>query len=277
MFNRPPNNPVNPDPAAAPSGPATGRARLPLVRPRWVFVFLAINIILFVAMEVAGGSQRGAVLIAFGANFAPKVLQGEYWRLLTANFLHIGVLHLVVNSYALYILGQEVEAVFGHQRFIALYLLTGISGSVLSFMITHGLSAGASTSLFGLFGALVVFFYKQRALLGDFGRQRLISLGFTLVINIFISLSPGIDMWGHVGGFLGGLILAWFLCPQYALINPFDNAFSPATALNRPRPELSNGEVMDTNSLAKQSFPVGLFALGLVALTLIARYLLSLS
>src|SRR6266542_34617 len=134
----------------------TWRARLPIVKPRWVYVFLAINIILFLAMELTGGSENSENLIRFGANYAPLVRNGEYWRLLTANFLHIGLLHLLVNSYALYILGIEVEALFGHQRFIVIYLLSGISGSVFSFMITQGLSAGASTSLFGLFGALVV-------------------------------------------------------------------------------------------------------------------------
>jgi rhomboid protease GluP len=244
------------------------------VKPRWVYVFLVINVVVYVAMELTGGSQNSDNLIRFGANYAPLVTRGEYWRLLTANFLHIGLLHLLVNSYALYILGVEVEALFGHQRFIVIYLLTGISGAIFSYMITQGLSAGASTSLFGLFGALVVFFYKQRKLLGDFGQQRLISLGLTLLINIIIGLNPGshIDIWGHVGGFLGGLILGWFLCPQYALVNPFQNAFAPALS---NKPELANAEVMDTNSLAKQSFSVGLFSLGLVALAIIARLLQS--
>ena len=261
-------NPRNPQ--------ASWRARLPVVRPRWVYVFLVINVILFGAMELTGGSENSDTLIRFGANYAPLVRSGEYWRLLTANFLHIGLLHLLVNSYALYILGVEVEALFGHQRFIVIYLLTGISGAIFSFMITQGLSAGASTSLFGLFGALVVFFYKQRRLLGNFGQQRLISLGLTLLINVIIGLTPGshIDIWGHFGGFLGGLILGWFLCPQYELVNPFTNAFAPALS-SRNKPELSNGEVMDTNSLAKQSFSVGMFALGLIVLTIIARLLQS--
>ena len=241
-----------------------------MVRPRWAYVFLAINVLLFFAMELTGGSENSRTLISFGANFAPAVAAGEYWRLLTANFLHIGLLHLVVNSYALYILGAEVEALFGHPRFIVIYLLSGVSGAIFSFMLTQGLSAGASTSLFGLFGALAIYFYKQRRLLGDFGQQRLISLGITLLINVVIGLSPGsrIDNWGHVGGLIGGAILGWFLCPHYELVNPFAEAFAPAL---KDKPELSNGEVMDTNSLAKQGMTVSLFTLGLVALTIIAR------
>ncbi len=103
------------------------------------------------------------------------------------------------------------------------------------------------------------------------GRQQLINLGVILVVNIAIGLSPGsgIDNWGHLGGVLGGAILGWYLCPAYTLIDPWANAFTPAT--NRPKPELTNGEMMDVNSLGKQSFAVGLFALGLVMLTVIAR------
>src|SRR6266545_1171040 len=97
---------------------ASWRARLPIVKPQWVYVFPAINVIVFVALEVTGGSENSNNLIRFGANYAPLVANGQYWRLLTANFLHIGLLHLLVNSYALYILGVEVEALFGHQRFI---------------------------------------------------------------------------------------------------------------------------------------------------------------
>src|SRR5262245_58707271 len=168
-------------PSPTPQPQRTQRVRLPMVRPRWTYVFLAINVLLFVAMELTGGSENTATLIAFGANYAPAVAAGEYWRLITANFLHIGLLHLLVNSSALYILGGEVEALFGHSRFIVIYLLTGVSGSIFSFMLTQGLSVGASTSLFGLFGALAVFFYKQRQLLGNFGQQRLISLGVILL------------------------------------------------------------------------------------------------
>lgn len=264
-------NPSQPHTQPPPISPPPVRVRIPTARPRWAYIFLAINVIVFIAMELTGGSTSPMNLVRFGANFAPLVASGEYWRLFTANFLHIGILHLGVNSYALYLLGSEVEALFGHRRFIVLYLLSGISGAVLSFMLTQGLSAGASTSLFGAFGALAVYFYRHREMLGSFGQQRLISLGMTLAINIIIGLSPGssIDNFGHLGGFIGGAILGWFLCPVYKLVNPFERLYGEA--MPGPKPELSNGEIMDVNSLSRQSLNVGLFMIGLIALTLLAQ------
>ncbi|HEY3340367.1 MAG TPA: rhomboid family intramembrane serine protease [Anaerolineae bacterium] len=241
------------------------------MRPLWTFVFLGLIVLVYIAEELTGGSTSTANLIRLGANYAPLVAQGEYWRLVTANFLHIGILHIAVNAYALYILGTEMEALFGHTRFIVIYLLTGISGAVFSFMMTQGLSAGASTALFGLFGALAVFFYRQRQLLGELGRQRLISLGVTLLINVVIGLSPGsgIDNWGHLGGVLGGAILGWFLCPSYTLVTPFMNTLS--TGMTPGKADLTSGQLVDSNSLPKQSLAVGLFAMGLVVLTVVAR------
>jgi rhomboid protease GluP len=238
-----------------------------------MYIFLGINVVVFVAMEVTGSSTDSQTLIRFGANYAPAISQGEYWRLLTANFLHIGVLHLLINSYALYILGREVEALYGHPRFVTVYLLTGISGAIFSYMLTQGLSAGASTSLFGLFGALAVFYYKQRKLLGSLGQQRLINLGLILLINVFIGISPGsgIDIWGHVGGLFGGVILSWFLCPVYSLINAPGNDLVQNSIGNTT--DLASSQIVDTNTLAKQGFFVGLFTMGLVALTVIAGWL----
>jgi hypothetical protein len=118
-----------------------------------------------------------------------------------------------------------------------------------------------------------VFFYKQRRILGEFGRERLINLGMTLLINIVIGLSPGsgIDNWGHLGGALGGLILAWFLCPSYTLVTAQMNAFNPAMLPPGALPP--DVRLVDSNPLPKQSLAVGLFAFGLVALTIIARML----
>lgn len=247
------------------------RAPLPMAKPRFTYVFIGICAVVFVLMTLTGGTESAANLVRWGANFAPLVDQGEYWRLLTANFIHIGVLHLAFNLYALFQLGPQVEAIYGYPRFLTIYLLSGLSGAVLSYLLTHGLSAGASTSLFGLFGALVVYFYKHRELFGKAGQQQLISLGIILLVNVIIGLSPGssIDNWGHLGGFIGGAALAWFLCPRYVPVDPFANALAPAMSQSR-KPELSNGFIMDTNSLPKQWLPVVLFVLVLVALTAIA-------
>jgi membrane associated rhomboid family serine protease len=264
---------MNQPPPPQPPQQGTRRVRLPTVTPFWTYIFLALNILIYIGEELTGGSTNTNNLIRWGANYAPLVVQGQYWRLITANFLHIGLLHIAVNGYSIYILGRQAESLFGHPRFVVIYLLSGISGAVFSFMITQGLSAGASTSLFGLFGALAIFFYKQRKLLGEVGRQQLINLGVILLINIVIGISPGsgIDNWGHLGGVLGGAILGWFLCPNYVMVDPWVDAFSPATQRKHPTPELSNGEMMDSNSLSKQGLVVSLYALGLVVLTVIAR------
>ncbi|MCS7087668.1 MAG: rhomboid family intramembrane serine protease [Thermoflexales bacterium] len=245
---------------------------LPTVKPRYTWAFLVANLVVFAVLTLAGGSENPVVLIGFGANFAPLVSAGEYWRLITANFIHIGVVHLLVNSYALYVVGQQVEALYGHARFVILYLLTGFSGAVASYLLTQGLSAGASTSLFGIFGALGVYFYRYRDLFGELSRQQLIQMGFTLLINIVLGFLPGsrIDNWGHLGGLIGGVVLGWFLCPRYRRTDPFLAAFQPAL---RQRAELANDYFTDANSLWRQLPAVLAFIAALVGL-LAARRLL---
>jgi rhomboid protease GluP len=243
---------------------------LPLGRPRWTYVIIAADIVIFLLMTLAGGTQDSDVLDRFGANTAWLIAErGEYWRLFTANFIHIGVIHLAFNMFALYQLGRQIESLYGQRRFLALYLLSGLSGTVFSYLLTQGRSAGASTALFGLFGALLVYFYKYRESFGSFGRQQLINLAVVLLINVVIGLSPGsnIDNWGHFGGFVGGLFLGWFFCPRYAPVDPFASAFAPVLAR---RAELSNGVVMDTNALSRQVLPILLFVGALLALTALA-------
>jgi rhomboid protease GluP len=260
MFNRPGQPP-----------PQLFSATLPTQKPIVSYILLGINIVVFLGQTFTGGSANTANLIAWGANYAPLVTNGEFWRLLAANFLHIGSAHIFFNSWALYSLGPQVESLFSWRRFLAIYLLSGISGAVFSYLFTQGLSAGASTAIFGLFGALVVFFYKQRNILGGVSRQVLTNLGVTLLLNVFLGLAPGsrIDNWGHLGGFVGGAILAWFLCPSYQRTDPFEQAFGEILP-NYRRPELANGDLTDTNSLSRNMFVIALFVVGLVALTALA-------
>ncbi|HEY4689807.1 MAG TPA: rhomboid family intramembrane serine protease [Anaerolineae bacterium] len=221
--------------------------RLPIARPRWVWVFLSVNIVVWLLMTASGGSENRSVLIAFGANAPSRiVLYGEVWRLFTANFLHIGLVHLFFNSYALYALGPEMEALYGSERFVAIYVLSGLSGSIASFALHTdlGLSAGASTALFGIVGTMIAFFVRNRQHFGARGTQRLYSYAAMAMLNLFIGLSvPGIDTLGHVGGFVGGLILGWLLCPFYRI-------------------EVREGQprVVDLNSLRSEWLGVTLFA-----------------
>jgi rhomboid protease GluP len=189
---------------------------VPRYRPRVTYVLMGLLVVVFGVETLAGGSDNSRTLVQLGANFAPMVTLGDYWRLFTANFLHIGLMHLAFNLYALYIVGTEVEMFYGPARFLVIYLLTGLSGAIASYAFTYGLSAGASTAIFGLIGTLVAFFVRNRDVFGEMSRSRLTNLMVVIAINVFYGMSVGtIDNWGHAGGFIGGVILGWLLCPFY--------------------------------------------------------------
>ena len=190
---------------------------VPRYRPRVTYVLMGLLVVVFGIQTLAGGSDNPQTLVNLGANYAPRVtVLGEYWRLFTANFLHIGLMHLAFNLYALYIVGTEVEMFYGPARFLLIYLLTGLSGAIASYAFTYGLSAGASTAIFGLIGTLVAFFVRNRDVFGEMSRSRLSNLVVVIAINVFYGMSVGtIDNWGHAGGFIGGVILGWLLCPFY--------------------------------------------------------------
>jgi rhomboid protease GluP len=207
---------VNGTPQAQPLSPQRRHLPLPLTQPRVTYVLLAINVLVWLAMTVAGGSTNSAVLIRFGAKDNALIAQGEVWRLLTSIFLHIGPVHLFFNSYALYILGIEVERIYGGARFLIIYLLAGMYGSLVSFAFGPNLSAGASGAIFGLLGVMVAYFRRHHETFGERGRQRLLNLlavaGFNLVLGFTV---PGIDNLAHLGGMISGAILGWFLAPEY--------------------------------------------------------------
>ena len=156
-------------------------------------------------------------MLRFGAMYGPFIANGEYWRLFTAMFLHVGLTHLAVNSIGLFILGVQVERLFGHYRFAAIYVLAGLSGSVASFAFNSiGIAAGASGAIFGVLGALVAFFVVRRNMMGEMGRQTLTGLLVLVAINLFFGLAtPGIDNFAHMGGFVAGFALGIAFAPQY--------------------------------------------------------------
>jgi membrane associated rhomboid family serine protease len=165
-----------------------------------------------------GGSSNPYVLIQFGAKVNSLIVQGQVWRLVTPIFLHVGIVHLLFNTYALYVFGLQIERFFGSWRFVCIYLLSGIYGVLLSFAFSPYPAAGASGAIFGLIGTEAVFFYRYRNAFGSRGRQQfynlLIVIGYNLVFTFSVS---NIDVWGHVGGLLSGVILGWGLMPRYAV------------------------------------------------------------
>lgn len=170
---------------------------------------LVINVAIFIIMTLAGGSQNNLNLVRFGAMVKTLIANGDWWRLFTASFIHIGFFHLVFNMYFLYNIGPLFERLYGSRNYLIIYLLAGIMGNLLSFAFgnVNTISAGASTSLYGLFGLAlgIMLNYRDDAMLKSFGASFL----SIIVINVIYSLiSPGIGILGHLGGLLAGVILA---------------------------------------------------------------------
>jgi len=201
-----------------PAPPQPVRLALPLTRPQLVWGLMGINAAVFIAEMLLGGSENSQTLVTLGAKVNALIVMGEYWRLVTPMFLHIGLAHILVNSYALYALGPYVEATFSRARFLTIYVLSGVSGNVLSFAFTPNLSAGASTAIFGLVGTQLAFFYRQRKAFGSFGQARLMNILGVVAINVLFGVAnQGVDNFGHLGGFIGGVTLGWLLCPDYTV------------------------------------------------------------
>jgi rhomboid protease GluP len=201
--------------------PARVSLAIPLGRPLVTWVLLGIIVAVFTAETLLGGSTETEVLIRLGAKVTYLIADGEYWRLLSSMFLHVGLLHLLFNGYALVALGTAVERLFGWGRFLAVYLAAGLFGSLASYAFSTGLSAGASGAVFGLIGALGAYFFLHRQQLGSWGQRRLANVVFLGGANLLFGFTlQGIDNLAHLGGLLGGLGLGWALAPRYQVDLP---------------------------------------------------------
>lgn len=176
-------------------------------KPIITYAIIAICVIVFILM---GGTTDGKTLLAFGANLGLLVKQGEIYRLLTCAFVHIGIIHLVVNMYSLYVIGSQVENFYGKIKYLLIYLISAICGSILSIGFTDNvISAGASGAIFGLLGAILYFGVKYRTYLGQTIKSQVIPI---ILINLAIGFTtPGIDNAAHIGGLLGGVLSAMAL------------------------------------------------------------------
>jgi rhomboid protease GluP len=172
---------------------------------------LLVAILAGFGLEVFTGGVTGTLGEA-GANYAPAVVQGQYWRLVTSMFLHGGILHLALNGWALYQLGGLFEIWLGSSRLLAVYFLSGIAGSIASVLWTEGPSVGASGAIFGLLGALIAFLLRRHQALTPGAKSLLMQLVMWAVINVFFGFStPGIDNAAHLGGCAAGLLLGLVL------------------------------------------------------------------
>ncbi|WP_018933852.1 rhomboid family intramembrane serine protease [Gracilibacillus lacisalsi] len=173
-------------------------------KPRLSYLILVINIIIFILLEYRGGSINPETLIQYGAKYNVAMLEGEWWRIITSMFLHIGIFHLVLNMLALYFIGTLVERIYGNVRFVIIYFLAGIAGGMASFALNPSIAAGASGALFGLFGALLYFGLKNPKV---FFKTMGTNVIFIVIINIIFGFSvPQVDNAAHIGGLMGGFI-----------------------------------------------------------------------
>lgn len=173
-------------------------------KPRLIWVLIVINVIMFIMLELNGGSTNIETLITNGAKYNPAIVDGEWWRIVSSMFLHIGALHLLMNMIAVYYLGTAVEKIYGSIRFIIIYFIAGTIGGLTSFAFNIHVAAGASGALFGLFGALLYFgVIYQNLFFQTMGKSLLVVLLINLVFGFLV---PQIDMGAHLGGLIGGFI-----------------------------------------------------------------------
>lgn len=177
---------------------------------------LVVLLVTFVLETLLGGSENMAVLNRMGAMNNYAVVGGnQWWRLFTAQFLHIGIMHLVSNAVMIYYIGFYIEPLLGHCRFLVLYLLSGVGGNLLSlaFGSDTAISAGASTALFGLFGAMTAVALRNRdnQVISYLGRQAFWLAAINIGLDLFM---PNIDIQGHIGGLIIGFLTAIILGSQ---------------------------------------------------------------
>lgn len=208
---------------------------LALLTPR-IFVtpfLIGVNVVAFVLMSISGVhlmQPAGQDLLKWGANFGPATMSGEWWRLLTCTFVHVGIVHLLFNMWVLATAGPLVERMVGNVGFLLLYLASGLVGSAASLLWNPMLiSAGASGALFGVYGALLGMLLRQHGAipaeaLVQLRNSGLLFLGYNLVFGM---TQPNIDSAAHIGGlvagFLWGLVLNQPLVPSARAGRPLRN------------------------------------------------------
>ena len=179
------------------------RSKFPMV----TYMLIAVNIICF--LVPAFFSESNNVILDFCVH-GPSIRYGQYYRLLTGTFLHTGIMHLAFNCYALYVLGSQLESFLGKAKYIVIYLVSAIFGSLFS-MTFNGdtASIGASGAVFGLMGALLYFGYHYRVYLGNVIKSQILPL---VIVNLLIGfLTTGVDNAAHIGGLVGGAMITMAL------------------------------------------------------------------
>jgi rhomboid protease GluP len=185
---------------------------LPLFPVRVTYVLIVLNGLFFVVDFII---QRQ--VYSMGALVPALVLSyNQWWRLLTAGFIHADILHIGVNLYALYGLGTLVERFYGPGRYTSIYFFSLLGANILVTLLSSWdiPTIGASGAIMGVLGAALFYFWRYRDMLRQ-GRRYLSELIKMALINVGIGLLPGISLWGHLGGLLVGFSMGWVLLPYY--------------------------------------------------------------
>jgi membrane associated rhomboid family serine protease len=226
---------------------------LPTARPLLTYILLAIIAVIYIPMMIS--PQLNELFLQYGALVKIRVIEGEWWRLITQAFLHGPLLHIALNGYALYMIGMEVEGFFGRARFAAIYAISALAGSVASFIFIPYFtsSVGASGAIFGLVGALAVYFGLNRTLFGKMGQAQFWNILLVILLNVGLGFSGifPIDNSAHIGGLVAGAVTGFVLCPRYRL-GPWRNPLVR--------------EVENTNTSSLSWLAIALIALDVIAI-----------
>lgn len=170
--------------------------------PVVTYVLIAINIFVFLFAVLFNASD---FIVNLFSNYGPYIREGQYYRLLTSEFVHVNLLHILCNMYALYILGSQVENYFGKVKYIIIYIISAITASLLSMLLNmNTASIGASGAIFGLMGALLYFGINYRLYLGTALTKEILPV---IVLNLLLGFSlSGVDNFAHLGGLIGGFL-----------------------------------------------------------------------
>lgn len=175
--------------------------------PYITYILIFVNILFYVLSIISNSFYNSMVLNP------SKILNGEYYRLLSCIFMHGGTIHLLCNMYCLYVIGPQVESFFGKIKYIVIYLLSGIIGSLMSLAITNSISLGASGAIFGLLGSILYFGYHYRVYLSQAIKSQIIPL---IVLNLFLGfILNGVDNAAHIGGLIGGILVSMMVGVKY--------------------------------------------------------------
>jgi rhomboid protease GluP len=210
---------------AQPIRPQPPTARQPPSPNNVTYALIAINALVFLAMVATGvsfTSPRPIDVYRWGGDFGPATVgANQWWRLLTSTFVHFGIIHIGFNMYVLYRIGPFIEQVFGRARYLGIYFIAGLAGSLVSVWVhPNAVGAGASGAIFGLYGAVFGFLLTHRRTLDPAATSSIAkSAGIFVLYNVVLgSMSGTTDLSAHIGGLIAGFLAGLLLVRPRAAI-----------------------------------------------------------